>query len=135
MTIPIVTTMTKTIKECPPGTPVDVLYFVSDWMTRQVREHWIHGYRIFDPDSKIKLPKRRRPKPDEVLLVFEGYARPFRKKIKQVRLHDPLTSVSFESVYPKPTGTLQLAGVEIETEQEDLTLGVDVIEEEVYDDF
>ncbi|BAS55316.1 hypothetical protein NIES2135_54020 [Leptolyngbya boryana NIES-2135] len=117
-----------------PGTKVDVRHCVSDLNTREIVEHWISGYSIFDPSNKsISIPSRLRPRIGEVLIVSESSPRPFRKKLSDIRLHNPKTSKPFGDVYPRSSGAILIEGATIESEEEDLQIGLEP-PEEVFDD-
>lgn len=106
-----------------PNTKVDVLHRVSDWQTKQIQEFWISGYSIFDPESGVEVPARKKTKYGEVLIVSEGNLRPIKKKIHEVRPHDPKTSKPFNFVYSCSMGSTHLAGIQNESEKDDLSIG------------
>ncbi|UBF29942.1 hypothetical protein K9N68_37675 (plasmid) [Kovacikia minuta CCNUW1] len=93
-----------------------------------VHEHWVHGYEVYNPRYTIPVTSREGITTEKsyvktikkstkdcgfrpgMILVVTSTIRPYvlALRLDRVRPHDPETSVSFNQVYPAPTGSISV---------------------------
>ncbi len=124
-----------------PDESVDVLHRVTDELGNNERHYWISGYKVYNPvvvrldektgkkkEYKAKFPGKVAEKLSQssrwVGLKREGQAKVVPIQINRVRRHQS-DAVTFEKVYGSISmNAVVLAGIEMASEEEDLSLGM-----------
>lgn len=116
-------------------------------MNRDGKTYFVGGYEVFNPEKEhslckgympITLPSTKKPRYRELLVVKKGQkGRPVRRKESEVlKLSNaPKGKIcSFEEVFGYVEGVTVMAGSHVQSEQEDLNLGIAPVVEEIIEE-